>query len=33
MPTKKARISGQQKKGTSPNKKNTAPKPLPRLKK
>lgn len=30
MPAKKQRISGQQKKGTSPNKKNTSDKRLPK---
>lgn len=30
---KKQRVSGQQKKGTSPNKKNKGEKPLPKLKK
>ena len=33
MPAKRLRISGQQKKGTSPNKKNTAAPSLPKKKK
>lgn len=33
MPSKKARTSGMQKKGTAPNKKNMSAKPLPKKKK